>query len=75
MNKEEISISLERNAIVCGNELPEKLMIYLLLLNEWNSRMDLTAVTEDEETVDKHFIDSLTVLKTELIETGTEEPD
>ena len=63
MNKEEIRIRLERNSIVCGNELPEKLMIYLLLLNEWNSRMDLTAVTEDEETVDKHFIDSLTVLK------------
>ena len=67
MNKEEIRIRLERNAIVCGNELPEKLMIYLLLLNEWNSRMDLTAVTEDEETVDKHFIDSLTVLKTGII--------
>ena len=67
MNKEEIRIRLERNAIVCGTELPEKLTVYLSLLNEWNSRMDLTAVTEDEETVDKHFIDSLTVLKTGII--------
>ena len=47
--------------------LAEKLHIYLELLREWNSRMDLTAVLEDEETVDRHFIDSLTVLKTGLI--------
>ena len=68
MYEDEIKERLERNGIPFLKELPEKLGVYLTLLKEWNSRMDLTAVTDDEETVDKHFIDSLTVLKTGLIE-------
>ena len=63
----EIKTRLEQNGIPFASDLPDKLGMYLALLKEWNSRMDLTAVTDDEETVDKHFIDSLIVLKTELI--------
>ena len=62
-----IKSRLEQNRIPFRNDLPEKLHIYLSMLREWNSRIDLTAVTEDEETVDKHFMDSLTILKTEII--------
>ena len=71
MNTEEIRTRLKDNSIGFPEDLPEKLMIYLSLLNEWNARMDLTAVTDDEETVDKHFIDSLTVLKTGIITHGS----
>ena len=72
MNTSEIGNRLERNGIQAAPDLAEKLNIYLLLLKEWNSRMDLTTVPEDNETVDRHFIDSLTVLKTGLIpETGS----
>ena len=67
MNIIDIKTRLERNEVPFKEELPEKLHLYLNLLREWNSRMDLTAVTDDEETVDKHFIDSLVVLKTGLI--------
>ncbi|MBO7423399.1 MAG: 16S rRNA (guanine(527)-N(7))-methyltransferase RsmG [Oscillospiraceae bacterium] len=67
MNIKEIKTRLELNELPFRDELPEKLCIYLDLLREWNSRMDLTAVTDDEETVDKHFIDSLIVMKTGLI--------
>ena len=72
MNVKNIAERLERNGIQAAPELPEKLHTYLLLLKEWNSWMDLTAIQEDdEETVDRHFIDSLTILKTGLIpETG-----
>ena len=70
MNAEEIRTRLERNGIPFTEDLPGKLHIYLDLLKDWNSRMDLTAVTDDEETVDKHFIDSLAVLKTGLIGEG-----
>ena len=70
MNAEEIRARLERNCIPFTEDLPGKLHIYLDLLKDWNSRMDLTAVTDDEETVDKHFIDSLAVLKTGLIGEG-----
>ena len=70
MNEEDIRARLEKNGIPFEAELPEKLHTYLTMLKDWNSRMDLTAVTDDEETVDKHFIDSLTVLKTGLIGEG-----
>jgi len=71
MNADIIRIRLERNGIPFPQELPRKLQEYLSLLNEWNSRMDLTAVTEEDETLDRHFVDSLTVLRTGLIRTGT----
>ena len=78
MSIEEIKVRLIMNEIPFADELPEKLHIYFQLLKEWNSRMDLTAVTDDAEMLDKHFIDSLTVLKTgilgesgKLIDVGT----
>ena len=67
MNTEEMRSCLIRNVIPFRDELPEKLYIYFSLLKDWNSRMDLTAVTDDEEMTDKHFIDSLTVLKTGIL--------
>ena len=67
MNAEYIRDRLADNGIPFCGSLPEKLAVYLELLKAWNTRMDLTAVTDDGETVDKHFIDSLTVLKTGLI--------
>lgn len=62
-----IKSALEKNKIDCREDLYGKLSIYLSLLKEWNQRMDLTAVTDDHETIDKHFIDSLSVLKCGLI--------
>lgn len=71
MNINRIKERLEQNGIQDGTGLAEKLNIYLLLLREWNSRMDLTAVLEDDEMLDRHFIDSLNVLKTGFLpETG-----
>ena len=65
-----IEICLEKNGIPFRKELPERLTIYLALLKEWNSRIDLTAVLDDRETIDRHFIDSLSVLKTGLFADG-----
>ena len=67
MNREKISESLKRNGIPFEEDLPEKLEIYLRLLQEWNLRMDLTAVEEEADMVDRHFMDSLTVLRTDLV--------
>ena len=71
MNRNEICRKLKCNVIPFTAELPEKLEIYLKLLQEWNSRMDLTATLEEEEIFDRHFMDSLTVLRTELILSDT----
>lgn len=43
--------------------LYEPLSRYCTLLLDWNNRMNLTAITEDEAVAVKHFIDSLLPLK------------
>lgn len=37
----------------------QKFMLYKDLLKEWNEKINLTAITEDEEIVKKHFIDCI----------------
>lgn len=66
MTNETIRNRLMENEIPFTPDLPEKLRIYMELLTEWNAKMDLTAVLEEDETLDKHFIDSLMILKTDL---------
>ena len=70
MNREAIEERLERNRIPREADLAEKLEIYLRLLQEWNTRMDLTATLEAEEAADRHFMDSLAVLRTDRIFSG-----
>ena len=36
---------------------------YYDLLIEWNKVMNLTAITEYEEVITKHFLDSLSIIK------------
>ena len=43
----------------------EKFIIYKDLLKEWNTKMNLTAITEDEAIIKKHFIDSIKAFKAE----------
>lgn len=40
----------------------EAFYIYMSLLKEWNNKINLTAIAEDEEIIIKHFADSLSVL-------------
>ena len=50
-----------------GIDLSEKQFLqfekYYELLTEWNSFMNLTAITEHEEVLKKHFLDSLSIVK------------
>ena len=46
----------------------EKLCRYYEMLMDWNSRMNLTAITGEDEVLKKHFADSL--LPLELIPEG-----
>ena len=63
----DISISLEQ---------ANKLYMYKDMLVEWNERINLTAITDDEEIIVKHIIDSLYVVKfinegSKIIDVGT----
>lgn len=44
------------------DEVCDKFVAYYDLLIDWNTRMNLTAITEPEEVVKKHFYDSLAAL-------------
>lgn len=54
----------------------EQLEKYAVLLKEWNEKINLTAITDDEGIATKHFLDSLTALctnkvKGRVIDVGT----
>ena len=60
------AITLNARLQACGvtitADAAEKLCRYHELLLEWNEKMDLTAVTEEGEMVDRHYVDSLMAL-------------
>lgn len=53
---EELNIKLEKRQIC-------QFLQYYELLIEWNSFMNLTAITDYEEVIKKHFVDSLSLIK------------
>ncbi|WP_040214760.1 16S rRNA (guanine(527)-N(7))-methyltransferase RsmG [Clostridium polynesiense] len=48
-----------------SEEMYHKFMVYMKLLKEWNEKINLTAITEEEEIIKKHFIDSIKAFKAE----------
>lgn len=66
---EKLNINLNENQV-------QQLMDYAALLKEWNAKINLTAITDDEGIATKHFLDSLTAIKTgfvkgKVIDVGT----
>ena len=53
----------DENNIIITNTKLEKFEEYAKLLKEWNEKMNLTAITDDEGIAVKHFIDSISLLK------------
>lgn len=80
MEFEEFSEILEKKAkkieVVLNVKQIRKFFDYYLLLIEWNEKMNLTAITEVNDVILKHFIDSLTICKyipqnAKIIDVGT----
>ena len=59
----------EINVMLTEKQLSQFVRYYQLLV-EWNEKMNLTAITEPEEVVQKHFVDSLSCLETGLLKSG-----
>lgn len=55
---------LSEMKITLSEQQIEQFLRYYELLEEWNKVMNLTAITEYEEVLKKHFIDSLSLIKT-----------
>lgn len=59
-----------------NDEVLNKFWAYMTNLLEWNEKINLTAITEEDDIILKHFIDSLTILeyipeKSNVIDVGT----
>ena len=74
--KNKVNILSDLNNIKFSEEEQEKLYKYMKLLLEWNKKMNLTAITNEDEIILKHFIDSAIINKyannmKNLIDVGT----
>lgn len=62
---------MKRAANEVGLELTElqyeQFIKYMRLLQEWNEKINLTAITDDEEVIKKHFIDCIKAFKSDAI--------
>lgn len=73
---EKINTQTQKLGINISNEQAEKFYLYTNMLLEWNEKINLTAITEQNEIIQKHFIDSLTINKyvnenAKIIDVGT----
>lgn len=63
MNPEAFKQALLNENLPIDSNKMEQFHKYLLLLQEWNEKINLTAITEEEEVYLKHFYDSLTLAR------------
>jgi len=52
----------ERLGITVPSELADRLLVFRDELLKWNKKVNLTAITDPREVLEKHFLDSLAVL-------------
>ena len=64
-----LKLEAKKLKLVLNDKQLENFYKYMLILLEWNEKINLTAITEPEEIITKHFIDSLTAVK--YIENGS----
>lgn len=63
-----LGILLEKNEINLSEKALEKFENYRNLIVEWNQKINLTAITEEDEVNIKHFLDCLLLVKTGLFD-------
>ena len=71
MNKEEFIIAVRELGIELTEEQLNKLDSFYHKLIEWNERINLTRITEEQDVYLKHFYDSLTIAK--VVDLSTKE--
>lgn len=62
-NLSEFKSGLEELNIVLSEKQLEQFIDYYELLTEWNTFMNLTAITDFDQVIKKHFLDSLSLVK------------
>ena len=62
-NIDQFNLDLRSLGIELTKEQIDQFLLYYELLVEWNGFMNLTAITEYDEVMKKHFVDSLSLVK------------
>ncbi len=57
MTLEEFQTAVSKIGILLDEAALSRFSTYAKLLKEWNEKMNLTAITEEEEVIEKHFFD------------------
>lgn len=58
-----MKIAADEVNIEFNDDMYNKFIKYMRLVQEWNQKINLTAITEDEEFIKKHFIDCIKAFK------------
>lgn len=61
--KDRLNRELNKFSIILENSQINQFYQYYELLDEWNKVMNLTAITDQNEVITKHFVDSLALVK------------
>ncbi|KJS20019.1 MAG: hypothetical protein VR72_16390 [Clostridiaceae bacterium BRH_c20a] len=76
--KNKLSFALEKEGFSLTIEQLDKFIMFSSLIKEWNTKINLTSLDEDDDIIYKHFLDSLFCLKTghdwqgkKIIDVGT----
>lgn len=74
--KQQLKEKLEQLNLQLSDKQLDLLLKYKNLVLEWNQKINLTAIKEDEEFINKHLVDSLTICKyieegSKMIDIGT----
>ncbi len=72
MTKEFITRKFSDRNIPLNETQAKQFSDYCNLLSEWSQKMNLTAITDEEQIVERHFIDSLLPLGSECVKLGAE---
>lgn len=59
MTKQEFYTTLESRGIILSEQQKHQFQTYADLLVEWNQKMNLTAITKEDEIYEKHFLDCI----------------
>ncbi|MCC8141326.1 MAG: 16S rRNA (guanine(527)-N(7))-methyltransferase RsmG [Lachnospiraceae bacterium] len=62
-NTDKFEQGLQALGLSLENEQVEQFLLYYKMLSEWNERMNLTAITDFDEVLSKHFLDSLCLVQ------------
>lgn len=65
--REKLAQRLTKMGIVFPPDAPEKLELYAKILVEYNKKVNLTAILDEEGIISKHFLDSAAILSTEYV--------